>query len=46
MATWITHLRIAENILNKGYNLETTPFTVGNISPDSGVPNEDWTFCI
>lgn len=43
MATWITHLRIAENILNKGYDLNTTAFTVGNIGPDSGVPNEDWS---
>ena len=43
MATWITHLRIAENILNKGFSLDTTAFTVGNIGPDSGVPNEDWS---
>ena len=43
MATWIAHLRIAENILNKGYDLETIPFTIGNIGPDSGVPNEDWS---
>jgi hypothetical protein len=41
MATWIAHLRIAETILNKGYDLETVPFAVGNIGPDSGVPNED-----
>ena len=39
MATWITHLRIAENILKAGFNLETIPFTVGNIGPDSGIPN-------
>ncbi|MGH4123342.1 MAG: zinc dependent phospholipase C family protein [Clostridium sp.] len=43
MATWIAHLRIAENILNKGYDLETSPFVVGNIGPDSGVPNEDYS---
>jgi hypothetical protein len=43
MATWITHLRVAENILNKGYDLETKAFAVGNIGPDSGVPNEDWS---
>jgi|GEM_PF-4526143 len=23
MATWIAHLRIAENILNKGYNFDS-----------------------
>jgi hypothetical protein len=43
MATWIAHLRIAETILNKGYDLETVPFAVGNIGPDSGVPNEDYS---
>jgi len=43
MATWIAHLRIAENILNKGYNFEPKAFVVGNIGPDSGVPNEDWS---
>lgn len=42
MATWIAHLRIAENLLNK-YDFEIKPFLVGNIAPDSGVPNEDWS---
>ncbi len=43
MATWIAHLRIGENILNRGYNFKPIPFIVGNIGPDSGVPNEDWS---
>jgi hypothetical protein len=43
MATWIAHLRIAERLLNKGYNFEPTSFIVGNIGPDSGMPNEDWS---
>lgn len=43
MATWIAHLRIAENILSKGYNFDSESFAVGNIGPDSGVPNEDWS---
>lgn len=43
MATWIAHLRIAENLLKKGYDLIPVPFVVGNIGPDSGVPNEDWS---
>lgn len=43
MATWIAHLRIAENLIGKGYDLEPVPFVVGNIGPDSGVPNEDWS---
>jgi hypothetical protein len=43
MATWIAHLRVAENLLNKGYNFAPEAFVVGNIGPDSGVPNEDWS---
>lgn len=42
MATWIAHLRVAEEILKK-YDFETESFLVGNIGPDSGVPNEDWS---
>lgn len=42
MATWVTHLRIAENLLKK-YDLDEKAFVVGNIAPDSGVPNEDWS---
>lgn len=43
MATWITHFRIAENILKVREDLDTEAFVVGNIGPDSGVPNEDWS---
>lgn len=43
MATWIAHLRVAEVILNKGYDLDEESFIAGNIGPDSGVPNEDWS---
>lgn len=43
MATWIAHLRIAENLLNRGYKLIPASFAVGNIGPDSGIPNEDWS---
>jgi len=42
MATWIAHLRIAENLLKK-YDFEIDSFLVGSIGPDSGVPNEDWS---
>lgn len=42
MATWIAHLRIAENLIKK-YDFEKKPFIIGNIAPDSGVPNEDWS---
>ena len=43
MATWMVHLRIADILLNKLDGLSETDFIVGNIAPDSGVPNEDWT---
>lgn len=43
MATWIAHLRVAEGLLKKGYDVDKESFIVGNIGPDSGVPNEDWS---
>lgn len=42
MATWIAHMRIAEE-LNKKLNLNEETFLVGNIGPDSGIPNENGT---
>lgn len=42
MATWITHLRIAENLLACLSGLEAGPFAVGNIAPDSGIPDANW----
>ena len=42
MATWIVHLRIAENLLNTVPGLLAPPFAVGNIAPDSGIPDEKW----
>jgi len=43
MATWIAHLRIAENILKNMDNMDSTAFILGNVGPDSGVPNDDWS---
>lgn len=43
MASWMVHLRIADNLLAKIPDLSETEFIVGNIAPDSGIPNEDWT---
>lgn len=43
MATWITHLRLAENLLKSGFAFEIEPFMAGNLAPDSGIPNEDWS---
>lgn len=42
MATWITHLRIAEKLLKNIPGLDARQFAIGNIAPDSGIPNEDW----
>lgn len=42
MATWIAHLRIAENLLATLPGLEAGPFAAGNIAPDSGIPDENW----
>lgn len=43
MASWIVHLRIADQLLDQIPDLKSTEFVVGNIAPDSGIPNEDWS---
>ena len=43
MATWMVHLRIADGIMKEIPKLERQEFIMGNIAPDSGVPNEDWS---
>ena len=43
MATWIVHLRIADRLLDCLEGIAQTQFVVGNIAPDSGLPNADWT---
>jgi hypothetical protein len=42
MATWIAHLRIAENLLASIPDLDAGQFAIGNIAPDSGIPDEKW----
>jgi hypothetical protein len=42
MATWIVHLRIAENLLANFPGLDESQFAVGNVAPDSGLPDEKW----
>lgn len=42
MATWIVHLRLAENLLGMIEGLDVAQFAVGNIAPDSGIPDEKW----
>ncbi|MDH5507888.1 MAG: zinc dependent phospholipase C family protein, partial [Anaerolineae bacterium] len=42
MTTWISHLRIAENLLAAIPFLHPEQFGIGNIAPDSGIPDENW----
>lgn len=43
MASWMIHLRIADRLLDQIPGLDETAFVIGNIAPDSGVPNADWS---
>ena len=43
MATWVTHLMIADAVLKQFPWLDRRGFCVGNIAPDCNVENEDWT---
>ena len=43
MATWVTHLMIADGVLKHFSSLDKRGFCVGNIAPDCNVENEDWT---
>ena len=43
MATWVTHLIIADRVLERVPFLCRHEFCVGNIAPDCNVENEDWT---
>lgn len=42
MATWIVHLRLAEGLLDCIEGLDSAYFAIGNIAPDSGIPDEKW----
>jgi hypothetical protein len=42
MATWIVHLRLAEALLREIPNLDAGSFAIGNVAPDSGMPDENW----
>ena len=44
MASWIIHLRVADELLKRFPALCPTEFCIGNIAPDSGVPGEGYTF--
>ena len=43
MATWVTHLMVADRVLAELPALDRRGFCVGNIAPDCNVENEDWT---
>ncbi|MCM1025193.1 MAG: zinc dependent phospholipase C family protein [Roseburia sp.] len=43
MATWVTHLMVADKVLERLPGLDRHGFCVGNIAPDCNVENEDWT---
>lgn len=43
MASWMIHLRITDKLLSQISDLDEEAFIMGNIAPDSGVPNEDWS---
>ena len=43
MASWMIHLRIADKLLDCMPHLSPIEFIMGNMAPDSGVPNEDWS---
>jgi len=42
MASWIVHLRIAEKLLQVIPDLDAGQFAIGNVAPDSGIPDENW----
>lgn len=42
MTTWISHLRIAGNLLARIPDLDAAQFALGNVAPDSGIPDEKW----
>ena len=43
MASWMIHLRVADLLMDRIPGIDETAFVMGNIAPDSGVPNADWT---
>ena len=43
MASWMVHLRVADQMLDRLADIDPAAFVMGNIAPDSGVPNADWT---
>jgi hypothetical protein len=42
MASWMAHLRLADNLLGLIDGLDEAQFGIGSIAPDSGIPDENW----
>ena len=43
MPEWVTHMMVADQILEEFPQLDSHGFYVGNIAPDCNLQNEDWT---
>ena len=43
MAEWVSHLIVADKVMEALPWLKRHEFCVGNIAPDCNLPNEDWT---
>lgn len=41
MASWMVHLRVADKLLDLIPDISPVAFIVGNLAPDSGIPNDD-----
>lgn len=43
MASWMIHLRVADKLLDAIPGLSPIEFIMGNLAPDSGIPNDSYT---
>lgn len=43
MASWVTHLIIADSVMKQCPELDRRGFCVGNIAPDCNVENQNWS---
>ena len=43
MPEWVTHMMVADKVLEALPQLDRHGFCVGNIAPDCNIQNEDWT---
>lgn len=43
MPEWVTHMMVADKVLEEFPQLDKHGFYVGNVAPDCNIQNEDWT---